>query len=40
MIVNTKNNGAEIIMHWNEDSGLEINTEKAEAYENGIKQAQ
>jgi len=40
MIMNTMNNGAEIIMHGNEDSCLEVNTDKAKIYENGMKQAE
>jgi hypothetical protein len=40
MIMNTMDNGAEIIMRGNEDSGLEVNADKAKVYENGMKQAQ
>lgn len=40
MIMNTMNNGAEIIMQGNDDSGLEVKSDKTKVYENGMKQAE
>jgi hypothetical protein len=40
MIMITMNNGVEIIMQGNEDSGLEVKTDQAKVYENGKKQAE
>ena len=38
--MNTMNNGAEIIMQGNDDSGLEVKSDKTKVYENGMKQAE
>jgi hypothetical protein len=38
-IMNSMNNGTEIIMHGNQDSCREVNIDKAKVYDGCIKQA-